>query len=92
MKPLKPSMRKSRRYLLISGNSSFKRVEKVILEFVGILGLAEADLKYIKKLGKNFVISIDNRALNKVRASFAIPLEKIDIKKVSGTIKGLGKK
>tara|TARA_Y100000310_G_C19988936_1_gene493221 strand:+ start:366 stop:494 length:129 start_codon:yes stop_codon:yes gene_type:complete len=38
MKPLKPSHRERKRYLLIKGiDASLKKIEEVILEFVGVL-------------------------------------------------------
>ena len=43
MKPLKPTMREKKRYLLIKGNdANWTVIEKVILEFIGVLGFAES--------------------------------------------------
>ena len=87
MKPLKPSMREKKRYLKLRGKNLKTNVEKAILEFVGVRGLSERGLSFIK----DDVISINREALNHVRASFAVFPEKISVEKVSGTLKGLGK-
>ncbi len=56
MKPLKPSHREKKRYLLIKGKDANKKIiEKIILEFIGILGLAEANPQFVKS-GKGFII------------------------------------
>ena len=89
MKPLKPSMRENKRYLLVRGKNLKENIEKTILDFIGILGYAEAGLKFIKSNSEFTVIAINREALNKVRAAFAASPEKIHVEKVSGTLKGL---
>ncbi len=91
MKPLKPSMREKKRYLLVKGKNLDKNIEKAILEFVGALGMSKAGLKFIKKSKDSAIISINRRAFNQVRASFAGFPEKIRVERVSGSLKGLGK-
>ena len=92
MKSLKPSARENKRYLLVRGNDLRKNIEKSILEFSGVLGMSKVGLSFIKS-GKDFVIICVNReAVDLVRASFAVSPEKISVEKVSGTLKGLGKK
>jgi len=89
MKNLKPSLREKKRYLLVKGNDLEKNIEKSILEFIGIFGMAKTSLKWIKK-GKNYaIISINRESLNYIRASFCIWHEKMHVEKVSGTIKKL---
>jgi RNase P/RNase MRP subunit POP5 len=91
MKPLKPSMRENKRYLLIKGKNLKENIEKAILDFVGILGYSKASPSFVKS-GKDYVVlSINREAINEVRASFAVFSDEINIKKVSGTLKGLGK-
>ena len=49
MKPLKPSHRERKRYLLIKGKDvSKKNIEGAILEFIGVLGFAEASPQFVK--------------------------------------------
>ena len=86
MKPLIPSHREKRRYLLLEGKNLKKNVPLAIKDFVGILGLSESSPVWIKEN----VVSVNRKSLDKVKASFAIFKEKINIKKVSGTLKGLG--
>ena len=89
MKPLKPSMRENKRYLLVHGSSLRENVEKAILDFVGVLGVSKAGLSFVKTERDFAIICINREAVNEVRASFAVSLEKIRVERVSGTMKGL---
>ena len=91
MKPLKPSAREKNRYLLIRGKTSKENVEKAVFDFIGVLGMSKAGLRWIKTQKDSAIISVNRGSLNHVRASFAVWPEKIEIVKVSGTLKGLGK-
>tara|TARA_Y100000310_G_scaffold224759_1_gene226633 strand:- start:1176 stop:1436 length:261 start_codon:yes stop_codon:yes gene_type:complete len=84
MKPLKPSFREKKRYLLLSGKFSRKDVEEAIMKYVGILGYAKASPRWIS--GK--VLSINRGEINNVRGSFVLT-KGISVSKVSGTLKGL---
>ena len=88
MKPLIPSHKENKRYLLIKGKDLKKNVEKAILEFSGKLGLSKCGLSFIK----NNVLCVNRKSVDLVRGSFAVFPEKIEVLKVSGTLKGLGKK
>ncbi|PJE81825.1 hypothetical protein COU58_00670 [Candidatus Pacearchaeota archaeon CG10_big_fil_rev_8_21_14_0_10_32_42] len=88
MKALIPSHREKKRYLLLKGKDLKKNVFNSIKEFIGVLGLSEASPVWIKEN----VLSIERKSLDKVKASFAISKEKIEVLKVSGTLKGLGVK
>lgn len=87
MKPLKPSVREKKRYLLVKGD--VKNIEKAILEGIGVLGMSKTGFGWIKTGKGSAVISINREALNHVRASFAIWPKKIEVERVSGTLKGL---
>jgi len=85
MKALIPSHREKKRYLLLKGENLTKEVSKSIKEFIGILGLSEASPMWIKEN----ILSINRKSLDKVKASFVIHKERIEVVKVSGTLKGL---
>lgn len=87
MKPLKPSLRERKRYLYVTGKIS--DIQKSILDFIGVLGMSKTGLNWIKKGEDYAVISVNRESLDSVRASFCVWPEKISVKKVSGTIKGL---
>jgi len=89
MKPLKPSMRENKRYLLVRGKNLKENIERAILEFVGIKGLSEAGLNFIKSDANSAVISINRKAVDLTRASLVVFSEKMTVEKVSGTLKGL---
>ena len=80
-KSLKPSLRENKRYLLT--NSSKENVEKAILGYVGILGYGKAAPIFVKN-----ILGVNRKELEKVKA--ALLLAGIQVKKVSGTLKGLG--
>ena len=91
MKPLKPTMRENKRYLLVKGKNLKENIEKAILDFVGVLGMSKAGLSFIKTEKESAIICINREAVNEVRASLAVFPEKIEVKKVSGTLRGLKK-
>lgn len=92
MKPLIPSHRENKRYLLIKGNNLKQNIEKAILEFGGNSGMSKVGLSFIKSNKDNTIICINRESIDLVRASIAVFSEKIEVLKVSGTLKGLGKK
>ena len=89
MKPLKPSMREKKRYLLVKGKIG--DIEKAVLEGIGVLGMSKTGLGWIKSDKKSAIVSINREAVNSVRACFAIWPKELIVQKVSGTLKGLGK-
>lgn len=92
MKPLKPSMREKKRYLLVRGKNLKANVEKAILEFIGVLGMSKTGFGWIKGSKDSAIISINREMVEQIRASLASYKDKMVIERVSGTLKGLGKK
>ncbi len=92
MKILKPTMRENRRYLLVQGQDLRKNVERAVLDFIGALGYSKAGLEWIKENSDSAVISVNREAVNNVIASLTLFPKKIEVKRVSGTLKGLRKK
>lgn len=91
MKPLKPSHREKKRYLLIKGNDADKKnIDEAILEFIGVLGYAEAMPQIIKDKKNSIILSINRKSLDKIRASFVMSNKDLQIVRVSGAIKNLG--
>lgn len=92
MKSLKPSMRENKRYILVRGKNLKTNIEKAILEFIGVLGMSKLGLSWIKS-GKDYtIISVNREMVDSVRASLCVWPEKIEVEKVSGTLKGLKRK
>ena len=91
MKALKPSMREKKRYLLVEGINLKKDIPAAIKNFVGSSGLSEVGLGWIKSDEISAIISINRESIGKVRASLVIWPNKIEVLKVSGTLKGLKK-
>ncbi len=91
MKPLKPSHREKKRYLLIKGKDANKHdIDEAISDYLGALGLAEASPKMIKSSDEKIILAINRQMLDKVRASFLISKKDLDIVRVSGSLKKLG--
>lgn len=92
MKPLKPSHREKKRYLLISGHdASKKNIEEAILKFIGILGYAKASPQIVKEKVGKLVLSINHKEIDKIRSSFLLSNKDIKIERVSGVINKLNK-
>ena len=91
MKPLKPSMRENKRYLLIKGKNLKENIEKAILEFIGVLGMSKVGLGWVKKDANSAIISVNREMVDSVRASLCVWPEKMTVERVSGSLKGLKK-
>ncbi|MCW8966138.1 MAG: Rpp14/Pop5 family protein [Candidatus Pacearchaeota archaeon] len=89
MKALKPSAKENKRYLLVKGKNIKQNVEKAILEFIGVLGMSKVGLSFIESKNNSVIICINREMVDKVRASLCVFPERIEVAKVSGTLKGL---
>jgi len=87
MLTLKPTMRANRRYLLIRGTK--KEIEFAILEYIGTLGWANAAPVFVSSHDDKVIVAVNREALTDVRAAFALAREKLEVLRVSGTLKGL---
>tara|TARA_Y100000310_G_C20562670_1_gene753841 strand:+ start:759 stop:1043 length:285 start_codon:yes stop_codon:yes gene_type:complete len=83
-KSLKKSMRDRKRYLLLEKTSK-EKAEKAILDYIGILGYGKSGVMWIK----NNILAVNRESVNNVKAGLL--LAEIDVKKVSGTLRGLNK-
>lgn len=92
---LKPSLKIKRRYLLLDRGSR-EEIEKIVLDYIGILGWAKAGCvfvvgKNVESLGRGkVVLAVSRETVNDVRAAFEIADSGVRILRVSGTLKGLG--
>jgi RNase P/RNase MRP subunit POP5 len=75
--------------LLIEGSDLKKNVEKAILDFVGVLGFSKLGLSWIDEKNDSGIISINREMVDVVRASICVFPKKMEVKKVSGTLKSL---
>ena len=89
MLSLKSSARDSKRYILIKGIRS--SVEKAILEFIGVLGWAEASPVFLTERVNEIVVCVNRKTLTNVMAALALAKDTLTVLRVSGTLKGLGK-
>jgi RNase P/RNase MRP subunit POP5 len=85
---LMPSAKDNRRYFYTNSTDKDK-MEKAILEYIGILGFAESAFVFIKSNEGKLIGSCLRESLDRVRASLAF--KGIKIQKVSGTIAGLSR-
>ncbi|GBE20132.1 MAG TPA: hypothetical protein ENG87_04835 [Candidatus Pacearchaeota archaeon] len=92
MKPLKPSMREKKRYLLVRGKTVQEDIEQAIVDFMGTLGVSIAGLSWIEK-GKDYaIIAVNRETVNQVRAALTVWPEKMTVERVSGSVKNMWKK
>ena len=85
---LKPSARPDRRYLLIEARSK-EEIEKAILDYIGVLGWAKAAPVFVDS--KEIVLCVNRKEVDNVRAALELSERDIKVRKVSGTLKGLGR-
>lgn len=83
----KPSQRVKRRYILIE-NCDKIQIEKIIIDFLGILGWAKAAPIFVHSKNR-LILAIKREEMDNIRAAFEACKENIKINRVSGTIKGL---
>ena len=88
MRSLKPSLKENKRYLLIKGKNINSDIEKAILDFIGVLGMSKVGLSFIKS-NEDCIICINREMVDSVRASLCAYPKKMEVIKVSGTLKGL---
>jgi RNase P/RNase MRP subunit POP5 len=82
---LRQSARDNRRYFFMN-SSDKEKVERAILEYIGVLGFAKSNFMFVEKDGK-IIGSCVRESLENIRASLA--WKGIKIQKVSGTLAGL---
>ncbi len=90
---IKPSLKIKRRYILLEAGSR-EEIEKVVLDYIGILGWAKAGCVFVdvEGLGRGkFVLAVAREELNDVRAAFEAADSSARVLRVGGTLKGLGK-
>ena len=87
MKSLKPSHREKKRYVLIKGKSANKKnIDESILEYIGVLGFAEASPQVVKSGKSGVVLAINRKSLDKVKARLLMSGKDLQVIKVSGMI------
>lgn len=82
-------MRENKRYLLVEGENLRGNIEKAILDFVGVLGMSKTGFSFIKENKDSAVISVNREMVDSVRASLCVAPKKMEVKRVSGTLKSL---
>jgi len=82
---LLPSARDNRRYFIFN-SSDREKIEKAILDYIGVLGFAKSNFLFLE-IKNRLLGSCTRESLEEIRASLA--WKGIKIQKVSGTIKGL---
>jgi RNase P/RNase MRP subunit POP5 len=83
---LRASEKDNRRYLLIKEKDN-EKIERAILDYIGILGFAKSAYMRVKFFSGGIVGAVRRESLNDVRA--ALSLAGISVERVSGTLKGL---
>lgn len=82
------SSRLKRRYILIKGSS--KAIEKALIEYLGVLGWSKA-APVIQSESNYSIVAVNRDSVVHVRAACALSPDNLEVLRVSGTIKGLGR-
>lgn len=85
---LKPSARIKKRYILLDTNSK-EIAERIILDYIGILGWAKASPIFLKSKRGNIILAVNRKSLDDVKAAIELSSSNVKILKISGTLKGL---
>lgn len=83
---LKPSARDNRRYFFVKEKKK-EKIEKAILDYVGILGMAKSAYLFVDEWNEGIIGSCLREELNDILASLVFA--NIKVLRVSGTIEGL---
>jgi RNase P/RNase MRP subunit POP5 len=87
---LKPSMKSHRRYILLESGTK-EEIEKIILDYTGILGWAKAEPIFLRNKDSKLILSVNREEVDNIRAAFEASPFGIKVLRVSGTLKGLEK-
>ncbi len=95
IKPLLPTLRERKRYLAfevladkeLSWNAIKKAIFDAMKEYVGIDGISDAGLLFVKNNGNKGILRVSHTSLNKVRAAL-IFIKNIESQKV--IVKSIG--
>jgi len=80
-KKLKPTLREKKRYLYLETKLNKDEIEKIILDYIGILGYAKSGIYFISKN----ILAVNRNMINEIKAAFSFA--NIKVKRVSGSLK-----
>ena len=69
LKILKPTMREKKHYLVV--NARFDEVEKAVLKYLGVLGLAKSGLIFVKANDKYAICGANRKMINCIKSALA---------------------
>ncbi len=85
---IQSSARINRQYILFN-TSSKEEIEKILLDYLGVLGCSKASPIFIKSKKDKIILSVNREEVNNVRAAIELANSNIKILNVSGTLKSL---
>ncbi len=75
---------------MIKGEDSNKKaIDDAILEYIGILGYSKAGPEIIKNTKNALILAVNRESLDNIRAAFLMSGKKIEVIKISGSVKKL---
>lgn len=89
IKPILPSLKEKKRYILYEGKASRNSLKQGIRAFIGDLGMAQAGIMFIKSKNDKGIIRTDVKWVDKVKTSLSLMKPRVQPVKVSGTLKKL---
>ncbi len=81
-----PSLKEKRHYLVIKPGNK-EKIDKILLDFLGVFGYARAGPQFIEARKEYVILSIMTKYVKEVKASLAFSKSGLSCVGVSGTIK-----
>lgn len=89
IKPLLPSLKEKKRYILYEGNATTNNITRAIKDFIGDYGMAKAGTMFIKSKKSRGIIKTNVEWLEQVKTALSLMKTRVKVLKVSGTLKKL---
>jgi RNase P/RNase MRP subunit POP5 len=89
IKPILPSLKEKKRYILYEGKLSRNAIKQGIKDFIGEYGMAKAGIMFIKSKNNKGIIKTNVKWLEQVKTALSLMKTRVKPVKVSGTLKKL---
>ncbi len=89
IKPILPSLKEKKRYILYEGKLSRNAIKQGIKDFIGEYGMAKAGIMFIKSKNNKGIVKTNVKWLEQVKTALSLMKTRVKPVKVSGTLKKL---
>lgn len=89
IKPILPSLKEKKRYILYEGKVSRNTIKQGIKDYIGEYGMAKAGIMFIKSKNNKGIVKTNVKWLEQVKTALSLMKTRVKPVKVSGTLKKL---